>query len=82
MTAPLVFPLGTEDAFPIVNNAYDKWSGVALQAFSQAQIYAGQLANIPLTPVTFDATFNPQIALPGFPNVGPAPAGRVATAGG
>lgn len=73
MTAPLVFPLGTEDAFPIVNNAYDKWSGVALQAFSQAQMYAGQLANIPLTPVTFDATFNPQIALSGFPNVGPAP---------
>lgn len=73
MTFPLVMPLGTEDAFPIVSNAYDKWSGIASQAFAQAQSLAGQMANIPLTPVTFDATFNPQIALGGFPNIGPAP---------
>jgi len=73
MTAPLIMPLGTEDAFPLVNNAYDKWSGVAYQAFAQAQQYAGQLANIPLTPVTFDATFNPQIALGGFPTIAAPP---------
>lgn len=73
MTAPLIMPLGTEDAFPLVNNAYDKWSGVAYQAFAQAQQYAGQLANIPLTPVTFDATFNPQIALSPFPTIAPPP---------
>jgi len=66
MTAPLVYPLGTEDAFGIVNNAYGKWSQIALQAFAQAQQLVGTLTDVPITPVTFDATFDPQLALPGF----------------
>lgn len=73
MTAPLVMPIGTQDAFPLVNNAYDKWSGVAYQAFAQAQQLAGQITNIPLAPVTFDASFNPQIALGPFPTLPPPP---------
>jgi hypothetical protein len=57
---------------PIVYDAYDKWSSIALQAFATAQQLASQLANIPLSPVAFNASFDPQLALSAFP-VMPAP---------
>jgi hypothetical protein len=61
---------------PIVNDAYSRWSGVALAAFKTAQELAGQLANIPIKPVAFNAHFDPQLALSPFPVMAkPAPAG-------
>lgn len=74
MTVPLIMPLSAGfGAYPLVTDAYDKWSTVAYQAFAQAQDMAGQLTDIPITPVTFDATFNPQIALSPFPTIPPPP---------
>src|SRR5690242_12517018 len=52
---------------PIVYDAYDKWSGIAQQAFAKAQQLASELTNLPLTPVAFNAHFDPQLALTPFP---------------
>jgi hypothetical protein len=67
----LMYPAATGSG-PIVYDAYDKWSAIALQAFATAQQLAGQLSNIPLSPVAFNASFDPQLALQAFP-VMPAP---------
>lgn len=64
----MIYPLSS-GSIPIVTDAYSKWSSTASQAFSQAQMFAGQIGNIAITPVTFDATFNPQIALGSFPTI-------------
>lgn len=61
---------------PIVYDAYDKWSGLALDAYKNAQLLATELTNIPLQRVAFNASFDPQIALAPFPTMAkPAPAG-------
>jgi hypothetical protein len=71
----LVYPAAT-GSVQIVNDAYDKWSGIAQSAFATAQQLATQLANIPLSPVAFNAHFDPQIALTPFPTLTkPAPVG-------
>lgn len=57
------------DAGSLVYKAYDNWSGIALQAFHTAQNLAAQIANIPLDPVAFNASFDPQIALAPFPTI-------------
>lgn len=54
---------------PIVYDAYDKWSTIAQQAFATAQQLASQLTNMPLSPVAFNAHFDPQIALTPFPTM-------------
>lgn len=69
-TPELLYPaaLGSE---PIVYAAYDKWSSVAQQAFATAQQLAAQIANIPISPVNFNASFDPQLALAPFPTLAP-----------
>lgn len=62
----LIYPI-VGQSIPIVYDAYDKWSAVAMKAFAAAQQLAGELANIPISPVAFNATFAPQLALTGFP---------------
>lgn len=57
---------------PIVYQAYNQWSTVAQQAFATAELLAGQIANIQLSPVNFNANFAPQLALSGYPTL-PAP---------
>lgn len=64
----LIYPI-VGQSIPIVYDAYDKWSGIALQAFALAQQQATQIANIPLDPVAFNARFDPQIALAPFPTM-------------
>lgn len=66
MTVPLIMPTAVDVAGPLVYSAYDKWSTIALQAFGQAQTFVGDMGNYTLAPVTFDASFDPQMALPGF----------------
>lgn len=61
---------------PIVNDAYTKWSGIALDAYATAQELATQIANIPISPVAFNAHFDPAMALAPFPTMGkPTPPG-------
>lgn len=69
---PILIP-AAEGSGPIVYAAYSTWSGIAQQAFATAQLLASQLANIPITTVNFNANFDPQIALPGFPNISAPP---------
>ncbi|MEO7198913.1 MAG: hypothetical protein ABIY56_01710, partial [Dokdonella sp.] len=49
--------------------AYDKWSGLAIDAFNKAQTLASQIANFPIQPVQFNAHFDPQLALAPFPTL-------------
>lgn len=65
---PILIP-AAEGSGPIVYNAYGQWSAIALQAFATAQNLASQLANIPINTVNFNASFDPQIALPGYPTI-------------
>lgn len=67
----LIYPI-VGQSIPIVYDAYDKWSTIALQAFAAAQQLAGQLSNVPISPVAFNASFNRQLALPGL-SLPPAP---------
>jgi hypothetical protein len=67
----LIYPI-VGQSIPIVYDAYDKWSSLALQAFASAQQLATELTNIPLSPVAFNAHFNPQLALTGI-TLPPAP---------
>lgn len=71
MTVPLIEPIGLDAAGPLVYNAYGQWSQIAVQAFNNAQNLASAIGTFAIPPVTFDATFNPQIALPGFPTIVP-----------
>lgn len=64
----LVYPAAVGSG-PIVYDAYDKWSGIAQQAFATAQQLASQIANFPIQPVAFNASFDPQIALSPFPTL-------------
>lgn len=73
MTQPALLYPAAVGSGPIVYDAYDKWSGIAQQAFKTAQDLAGQLANIPIKPVAFNASFDPQLALAPFPTM-PKPA--------
>lgn len=62
-----LYPSGVSN--PIVGDAYDKWSAIALQAFAKAQQLADQIADIQMSPVAFNAHFDPQIALAAFPTL-------------
>ncbi|WP_333676737.1 hypothetical protein [Dyella sp.] len=64
----LLYPAAT-GAEPIVYDAYDKWSGIAQQAFATAQLLASEIANLPVSSVNFNANFSPQLALSGFPTL-------------
>jgi hypothetical protein len=64
----LIYPI-VGQSIPIVNDAYDRWSGIAQTAFAKAQQLATQIANIPISPVAFNAHFDPQIALTAFPTL-------------
>jgi hypothetical protein len=64
----LLYP-ASPGALPLVYTAYDKWSGIAMSAFGIAEQYAAEVANVPVTTVNYNATFDPQIALPGFPSI-------------
>lgn len=68
---PLIEPLGMDVAGPLVYGAYAKWSDIAITAFNNTQSYVNSIGSFQITPVTFEATFNPQIALPGFPTITP-----------
>jgi hypothetical protein len=63
---PIIIPIASGSG-PIVYDAYDKWSGIALKAFKTAQDLANQLTNLPIKPVAFNASFAPQLALAPFP---------------
>lgn len=67
----LIYPI-VGQSIPIVYSAYDYWKTVAQQAFNEAEKLAAQIANIPMTPVAFNANFDPQLALTPFPTM-PAP---------
>lgn len=69
MTQPILMYPAAVGAGPIVYDAYDKWSAIAQQAFATAQQLAGQIANLPISAVAFNAHFDPQIALAPFPNL-------------
>lgn len=69
MAQPALLYPAAIGAGPIVYDAYDKWSGIALQAFSTAQKLSDQIANIQLDPVAFNASFDPQLALAPFPTM-------------
>lgn len=71
MTVPLIEPIGLDAAGPLVYNAYGQWSQIAIQAFNNAQDLTSHIGNFSITPVTFEASFDPQIALPGFPTIAP-----------
>lgn len=64
----IIYPI-VGQTYPIVEEAYNTWKGVALQAFEQAQQLAQQVATIPITPIAFNAQFSPQIALAPFPTL-------------
>ncbi|MGC1549370.1 MAG: hypothetical protein WA777_12645 [Rhodanobacter sp.] len=64
----LMYP-ASAGSIPIVYAAYDKWSTIAQQAFAQAQLLAQEIANIQMSPVAFNANFDPQIALAPFPTL-------------
>jgi hypothetical protein len=71
----LIYPI-VGQSIPIVYDAYDKWSAIAQSAFAKAQQLATQIADIPLSPVAFNAHFDPQIALTPFPTLAkPTPVG-------
>lgn len=64
----LMYPV-VGQSIPIVYDAYDKWSTIAMQAFATAQQLASQLTNVPMSTVAFNAHFNPQLALSPFPTL-------------
>lgn len=64
----LLYPAFT-GAGPIVYDAYDKWSDIAIKAFAKAQEYADHIGNLQLSPVAFNAHFDPQLALAPFPTI-------------
>ena len=71
----LIYPI-VGQSIPIVYDAYDKWSGIALDTFAKAQQLATEIANIPISPVAFNAHYDPQDALAPFPTMGkPTPPG-------
>ena len=61
-----IYPMASGSA-PIVYEAYDKWSAIAQQAFATAQRLAGEVNNLTLDPVAFNAHYDPELALTGFP---------------
>jgi hypothetical protein len=69
MAQPALLYPAALGAGPIVYDAYDKWSGIAQSAFATAQQLVTQIANLPLSPVAFNAHFDPQIALTPFPTM-------------
>src|SRR5574337_972101 len=64
----LIYPI-VGQSIPIVYDAYNKWSGVAQQAFATAQQLATQIAQVPISPIAFNAHFDPQQALAPFPTL-------------
>ena len=76
MTQPPILIPAAIGSGPIVSDAYNKWSGIALNAYATAQALASQIASIPISPVAFNAHFDPQDALAPFPTMGkPTPPG-------
>lgn len=69
MPQPALMYPASAGSYPIVYDAYDKWSDIAQKAFANAQLLATQIAQLPIGTVAFNAHFDPQIALPGFPNI-------------
>jgi hypothetical protein len=69
MTQPILLYPAAIGSGPIVYDAYDKWSTIALQAFALAQDMASQITNLHVSPVAFNAHFDPQIALTAFPTM-------------
>lgn len=69
MAQPALLYPAYAGAGPIVYDAYGKWSDIALKAFALAQQLTGEFANIPISPVAFNASFDPQIALAPFPTI-------------
>jgi hypothetical protein len=70
---PVLVTFGDDGAGYIVNTAYEEWSTIAKQAFMLAEQLAQQITNVPVSPVAFNANFDPQLALGAFPTI-PAPA--------
>ena len=64
----LIYPI-VGQSIPIVYDAYNRWSALAQQAFATAQTLAGQIAQVPISPVAFNAHFDPQLALAPFPTL-------------
>lgn len=64
----LIYPI-VGQSIPIVYDAYDRWSSIAMQAFQTAQQLATQIAQVPMQPVAFNAHFDPQLALAPFPTL-------------
>ncbi len=58
----LLIPAATGSE-PIVYEAYNTWSSIAQDAYAQAQRLAGDIANVTISPVAFNAHFDPQLAL-------------------
>lgn len=69
MTQPILQYPAASGSGPIVYDAYQKWSGIALDSYGKAQEMASHIADFPISPVAFNASFDPQIALAPFPTI-------------
>lgn len=67
-TPPILVEFG-DYAGPIVGNTYTQAIAFAHDAFDDAKKAISNLATYTVTPLTFNATFNPQIALGAFPTL-------------
>jgi hypothetical protein len=64
----LIYPI-VGQSIPIVYDAYDKWSGIAQQAFATAQTLAAQIGNFPMRQVAYNAHFDTMDPLAPFPTL-------------
>ena len=72
MVAQTLIPTELTPAVPIVQNAYDSWSGVARTAFNAAQALVYGLGETGFTPINLNIPFNLNDALGPYPTI-PAP---------
>lgn len=58
MAAPLILPIELTPAVPIVQTAYDNWSGVAVSAFKYAQQLVNDYGNVSMSWTDFNIPFD------------------------
>lgn len=70
-TPPILVDFGIDQASALVGEAYTHYTAFATQAFNTANNAVNQLGNYTVTPIKFNANFDPQIALAQFPTLNP-----------
>lgn len=71
MVAQTLIPTELTPAVPIVQNAYDNWSGIARIAFNTAQSLVYGLSDTGFTPINLNVPFNMHDALGPYPTITP-----------